>query len=248
MDYDATDIPLAYDLGRDHGPEFRDLWMNVVASYIGGQPVKTILDLGCGTGRFTEALAARFDAEVVGLDPSEKMLDQARRKLRDHRVRYASGRGEAIPCEDKSIDLIFMSMIFHHFEDSTLVARECRRVLGNGANVFLRGGSRERISSYAYVEFFPGSRQILEQCLPSNAFMREVFERAGFEIVGNEIVTQEIAPNHAAYADKLAAGADSVLARLSADEFAAGIGAVRAHAKTVGNQPVCEPIDVLVFR
>ena len=29
MDYDATDIAVTYDRGRDHGPEFLDLWMNV---------------------------------------------------------------------------------------------------------------------------------------------------------------------------------------------------------------------------
>lgn len=32
MDYDATDIPVAYDRGRDHGPEVLNLWMNVVSS------------------------------------------------------------------------------------------------------------------------------------------------------------------------------------------------------------------------
>jgi ubiquinone/menaquinone biosynthesis C-methylase UbiE len=52
MDYDATDIASTYDRGRDHGPEFLDLWMNVVASHVRDQRTKTILDLGCGTGRF----------------------------------------------------------------------------------------------------------------------------------------------------------------------------------------------------
>ena len=69
MDYDSTDIPAGYDRGRDHGPEFLQLWMDLVASRVGKQRLNTILDLGCGTGRFSEALAAHFDAEVVGLDP-----------------------------------------------------------------------------------------------------------------------------------------------------------------------------------
>src|SRR6267142_1167323 len=100
MDYDATEIPVAYDRGRDHGPEVLDLWMEVVSSYVKGQRIDTILDLGCGTGRFSEALAVRFDAEVIGIDPSKKMLEQAERKRRDHRVRYESGRGESIPLTD----------------------------------------------------------------------------------------------------------------------------------------------------
>ena len=88
MDYDLTEIPVNYDCGRDHGPEMLQLWMDFVASAVENHPLNTILDLGCGTGRFSEALAAHFDAEVIGIDPSTKMLDQAKRKLRDHRVRY----------------------------------------------------------------------------------------------------------------------------------------------------------------
>ena len=248
MDYDTTDIPAGYDRGRDHGPEVLRLWMNVVSSYAGKQSINTILDQGCGTGRFSEALAAHFDAEVVGIDPSKKMLEQARGKLRDRRVRYELGRGEAIPLPGNSVDLIFMSMIFHHFDDPALAARECRRVLRGGAHAFLRAGTRERISAYPYVGFFPASRPILQDCLPTGAFMREVFESAGFSTVTSEVVIQEIAPSYAAYAEKLSAGADSVLARLSRNDFEAGIEAMRDHAARVGEQAVCEPIDVFVFR
>lgn len=46
MDYDSTDIPVGYDQGRDHGPEFLELWMDVVASCVGNQRLNTILDLG----------------------------------------------------------------------------------------------------------------------------------------------------------------------------------------------------------
>ena len=137
MDYDSTDIPAVYDRGRDHGPEVLLLWMNFVAARVGSQRLNTILDLGCGTGRFSESLAAHFEAEVVGIDPSEKMLDQARRKQRDRRVRYQVGCGEAIPLPNDSVDLIFMSMSFHHFKDQMLAARECRRVLRDGGKLAL---------------------------------------------------------------------------------------------------------------
>src|SRR6185369_6685043 len=206
MDYDETDIPGVYDRGRDHGPELQQLWMNFVASCVGEQRVKTILDLGCGTGRFSESLAAHFDAEVVGIDPSKKMLEQAEKKLRDRRVRYQLGRGEAIPLANDSVDLIFTSMTFHHFDDPPLVARECRRVLRDGAAVVLRTGTRERITSYPYVDFFPQSRPIMEDCLPTTAFACEVFEAAGFRTVGSDVVVQKIASDFASYVEKIAAG------------------------------------------
>src|SRR5260370_22160546 len=233
MDYDATDIPVTYDRGRDHGPEVLNLWMDVVSSSVKDRQIKTILDLGCGTGRFSEALAVRFRAEVIGIDPSEKMLEQARNKRRDHRVRHVRGRGESIPLPDNSVDLIFMSMSFHHFDDPNRAARECRQVLRDGAIAFLRAGTRERIPSYPYVDFFPESLPILEECLPATAFVREVFGAAGFRTVKFEVITQEIARSYSAYAEKLSAGADSVLARLSQSEFAAGMEALRSHAARV---------------
>ena len=248
MDYDATDIASTYDLGRDHGPEFLDLWMNVVSSHVQDQHVETILDLGCGTGRFTEALRERFDADVIGVDPSEKMLAQARSKPHDRGIRYEVGRGESIPLPDNSVDLIFMSMIFHHLEDPLLAARECRRVLCDGGTGFVRTGIRERISSYPYFDFFPQSQPILEEVLPTKTFVREAFEAAGFRTITEELVIQEIAPSYAAYAEKLAAGADSVLASLSRPDFEAGMSALRAHAAQRDGEAVFEPIDVFVFR
>ena len=248
MDYDATEIAAAYDRGRDHGPETLDLWMNVVTSHVKDQRVKKILDLGCGTGRFTQALAIHFDAETIGIDPSRKMLEQARRKQGDARVRYELGRAEEIPLLDDSVDLIFMSMVFHHLNNPALAVREARRVLKNRGTVFLRAGTRERISSYPYVDFFPESRSILEECLASSASIRKVFEMAGFWTVGMDVIIQEIAPNYEAYAEKLAAGADSVLARLSRTDFEAGMDALRAHAARIDTQAVFEPIDIFVFR
>jgi ubiquinone/menaquinone biosynthesis C-methylase UbiE len=248
MDYDATDIAVTYDRGREHGPEIHNLWMNVVWSHVNGQAFKTILDLGCGTGRFTEDLAVRFNANGVGIDRSKKMLEQAHRKLRDPRVSYVRGRGEAIPLPDNSVDLIFMSMVFHHFDDPALVARECRRVLRDQGTAFLRAGTRERISSYPYVEFFPESRPLLEECLAGGSMIREVFESAGFRTVAVDVVTQEIAPNFGAYAEKLSAGADSVLARLSPRDYEAGMNKLRLHAARTDSQSVFEPIDVFVFR
>ena len=248
MDYDTTEIPVAYDRGRNHGPEVLYLWMDVVSSHVKGQRINTILDLGCGTGRFSEALAVHFDAEVIGIDPSKKMLEQARSKPPDCRIRYEIGCGESIPLPADSVDLIFMSMIFHHLDNPGLAARECRRVLRDGATGFLRAGTRERISSYPYVDFFPESRPILETCLPTNTFVREIFEAAGFRTVAMQVVTQEIAQSYTAYAEKLSAGADSVLASLSPEVFAAGMQALRSHAASIDDQAVFEPIDVFIFR
>ena len=46
--------------------------------HISRAEMSLVIDLGCGTGRFSELLAAHFSAQVIGIDPSLKMLDQAR--------------------------------------------------------------------------------------------------------------------------------------------------------------------------
>jgi ubiquinone/menaquinone biosynthesis C-methylase UbiE len=206
-----------------------------------------ILDLGCGTGRFSDALAVHFDADVIGVDPSLKMLTRAREKRREGRVSYQLACAEALPLRSKSIDAIFMSMSFHHFTDRRLAAGECRRVLREQGTVFVRTGTREQIPAYPYYPFFPRSHPILEEVLPDCATVRRVFEAAGFRTIALDVITQTIALNWETYADKLAAGADSVLARLDPAAFESGVAIVRQHAARVGEQAIVEPIDLFVF-
>lgn len=65
------------------------------------------LDVGCGTGNFTLALAER-GLELYGLDASEKMLAVAARKLTaaGHQVVLQHGTMEKIALDDSSFDLV----------------------------------------------------------------------------------------------------------------------------------------------
>lgn len=247
-DYDATAIPLGYDRARDHGPENVALWMREIAARLDGWALARILDLGCGTGRFSGALAAHFGAQVTGVDPSAKMLAIAKNKPGDHRVQHCRARAEALPIRSGEIDLVFMSMSYHHFSDPIAAARECRRTLRHGGSVLLRTGTRERAATYPYVPFFPTIPQILETMLPDVRELGETFGAAGLELASSDVVRQTIAPNWLAYAEKLAAGGDSALARLSREDFAAGLDAVRQYGARGAGGPVIEEIDVLVFR
>ncbi|HEV8430243.1 MAG TPA: hypothetical protein VGQ41_20235 [Pyrinomonadaceae bacterium] len=74
-----------------------------------------------------------------------------------------------------------------------------------------------------------------------------LFESAGFKLLAEDVIVQEIAPNYVAYAERLATGADSILASLTRNEFDAGMTALRSYARS-NNDPVTEPIDVFVFR
>jgi ubiquinone/menaquinone biosynthesis C-methylase UbiE len=247
VDYDTTSIPDGYDKGRSLSPELLRLWLTTVAGYTEGLRVRAILDLGCGTGRFTSALAEYFDAEAIGVDPSAKMLSHALAKPSPERVRYLRASGESIPLASASVDLVFMSMVFHHFVDPGQVARECQRVLRAPGLLFVRTGTRDSSEAYPQAEFFPTSRPLLDRRLPTRAFIQEVIEAAGLRTLDVGVFTQQIAPDYATYADKLSAGADSILAELSPEEFEQGLNALRDHAARTEPTPVNEPIDYFVF-
>jgi ubiquinone/menaquinone biosynthesis C-methylase UbiE len=112
-------IASVYDRGRSLRPEVLDVWLTTIEQHL-DRPIGTILDLGCGTGRFSEALARRVRARVIGVDPSPKMLQQAQLKMQQ-RAWFIVARGEDVPLEDGSVQLVFISMVFHHFLDPSRV-------------------------------------------------------------------------------------------------------------------------------
>lgn len=66
------------------------------------------------------------------------MLSRARSKVRDERVTFGLAAGEALPRDQATADLIFMSMVLHHLNDPVRVAEECHRILRPGGVVCLR--------------------------------------------------------------------------------------------------------------
>lgn len=250
MDYDLTPIPATYDRGHDHGSAVLDQWMDEIAAHVDAAGVRRILDLACGTGRFAPSMAARFDATVIGLDPSMKMLSLAQDKCAsENRIVLTAGYGEALPLRSESIDLIFISMVFHHFAEPIAVAGECARVLRPGGHVCLRTITRDQIANYPYLPFFPGSRPLLERRLPSVAESCASFETASLKTTATDVIVQQIASDYAEYADKLSSGADTTLASLPAGEFERGLAAIRARHTAEGSPvTIVEPIDLIVFQ
>lgn len=247
MDYDRTTMPSAYDAGRGYPPDVLEFWLRTIASPLAGDDISDILDLGCGTGRYTASLAAHFGARAVGVDPSEKMLAEARRKA-GRNISFLRGSGEAIPLPDASVDLVFISMAFHHFRNRRTAVQECHRVLRGGGVVCLRAGATDRIDDYPYLAFFPDTRPLLNSDLQSVAFVEATFEAAGFRMEHHEVVRSKVAANLREYAEKLAHRADFILIQLTDHAFAAGMATLRDHARRAPDEPVIEPVDLFIFR
>ena len=143
MDYDQSGIATTYDEARALTPARRRHWQRLLSAHVDRTAISLVVDLGCGTGRFSEMLAAELGARVIGLDPSEKMIDQARRKPTTSPAVFGRASAHELPLPEGCVDLVFMSQIYHHLLDPAAVARECRRVLGAGGYVCIRTGTRE---------------------------------------------------------------------------------------------------------
>lgn len=131
----VTDVELAaafLTIGAEY-ERARPGFPDEIAAATAPARVGRVLDLGAGTGKFTERLISRAD-EVVAVDPSEPMLAELRRKLPD--VRALIGTAEEIPVPDATIDLVTVAQAYHWF-DPEPAAREIRRVLTSAGRLAL---------------------------------------------------------------------------------------------------------------
>ena len=246
MDYDKTEIAATYDKARALAPETRRLWQDLLSLHIDRAAISLVIDLGCGTGRFSELLAAHFGVQVIGIEPSQKMVDQARRKPATGNVVYRQGSAEALPLPDGCADLVFMSMVYHHLTDPTAAARECHRVLAQGGHACIRNGTRE--SDFPHRRFFPALRVLIHSDLPSRRDIESVFVAGGFAPVVHQVVTQVTALDWPSFIEKSALRANSFLARLSDDDFEQGMAALRSPGDAINQaNAVTEEIDWFVF-
>jgi len=87
---------------------------------------KTVLDIGCGTGRLSRLLAAK-GAQLSGIDISEKMLEIARKK--DTKSSYIQILSNSpFPFIDKSMDFIVSNLVLEHVSDLAFFFKEISRI------------------------------------------------------------------------------------------------------------------------
>jgi len=117
-------------------PEYDRRWSRYIEATIRETLVRTdvprgarVLDVGCGTGAFLEALAREAPTvRMTGVDPSTSMLAVARRRLGQGPV-LACAAAERLPLPDASQDLVVSTNAFHYFREPERALGEMRRVL-----------------------------------------------------------------------------------------------------------------------
>ena len=115
----------------------RDLDAQITSAMFSDQRFKSVLELGCGTGKNT-ALLARIAASVHALDFSEAMMERAKSKASAPNVRFeVADITQPWPCANESVDLITCNLVLEHIRELTFVFSEAARVLIHGGRFFV---------------------------------------------------------------------------------------------------------------
>lgn len=85
---------------------------------------RRILELGCGTGNFSLALATRYPtADLTVVDAAQEMIDVTRGRIAsvhpafEGRVRFITGRFEELALEPEAFDVVASCISLHHVRD-----------------------------------------------------------------------------------------------------------------------------------
>jgi ubiquinone/menaquinone biosynthesis C-methylase UbiE len=105
------------------------------------QPGQRVLDVASGLGTSAIFLAERFGCQVVGVDFSEHIVEQANSKAADvglsKLVHFEQGDAEGLPFEDSMFDAIICECAFCTFPSKDIAARQFWRVLRPGGRIGL---------------------------------------------------------------------------------------------------------------
>lgn len=166
----------------DHEPNpLIALEESVTLDMIGDVRGQRVLDLGCGTGRYCVLLAQR-GANVIGIDPSERMLERARLKITptiQFELRQATLDMAGFP--RGTFDLISSALTLGHIPELGPTIGEAARLLKEGGRLVISDiHPYWPVSGHDYTEFFDvGGR---EYRVPLYSHLVEEYWRLGKEL------------------------------------------------------------------
>lgn len=225
-------------------------WMAAFTRH--AQPARplTVLDVDCGAGRFTPALANTFGGPVYGVELADGMRETAARDRAHPAVSYLAGQADQLPLPDASVDLA-LHFMFHHIADRRAASAELARVVRPGGRLLLRTRFADRLAEPAsrlLYRYFPRLRTGEARMLPRFDDTLDGLTPAGFSLTAIDYVEYQITGSLAAYHDQLRHRPGPTFAYLTEDELAGGFAALATDAaRETRPSPVRETAQLLVL-
>lgn len=130
VDTSYDSVATLYDDTFDDIAVRKDEWQWLTKA-LGDCTSKNILDIGCGNGAFLQKLSGRIGSGS-GVDISEKMLEQARKRCATHpHLSFKKIDGPLLPFPDNNFDVV-MSVLAFRYLDWDPILHEILRVLKPG--------------------------------------------------------------------------------------------------------------------
>ncbi len=147
------------------------------------------LDIGCGTGNYTDLFQKVTRAQgwrVYGIDPSEGMLAKARQK--NTLVLFQQGSAAHIPMLDGFFDFAYLTDVIHHVPNILEMIQEIRRVLKPQGKLCIVTQSHRQIALRPTAQFFPGTVAIDQARYPDIPAIVAVGQLGGLSFLKQEIL------------------------------------------------------------
>jgi ubiquinone/menaquinone biosynthesis C-methylase UbiE len=220
---DYRHIALSYDQGRPLLEQNVDLWLGLVARFAKMPDGARVLDLGCGTGRFSIPMGTKLHFRVTGADSSREMLEKAREKDNGRLVKWDQEDAQHLTYPDESFDIVFMSHLLHHVDDASKVLSECQRVLTTPGVILIRYGAIEQVRDDVEHTFFPGALAIDEDRTPTVATVEKWLAEVDFHDIVSEEVIQKTFETSEEHLNMAKLRGTSVLTMILPESFEKGI-------------------------
>ena len=117
------------------------LWRNNLVKWMRKDHPKLVLDVATGTGDLAIAVQKGLEAEVVGLDLSQQMLNVGIDKIKkinlSEKITMVKGDAENLPFEDNKFDAVSVAFGVRNFENLEKGLAELRRVVKENSSVYI---------------------------------------------------------------------------------------------------------------
>jgi ubiquinone/menaquinone biosynthesis C-methylase UbiE len=141
------------------------------------------LDVGCGTGNYTNALASK-GYTFYGVEPSEVMLEEARLKSRS--VGWIQAFAENLPLESSFFGGALATLTIHHWNNLEKGFAEVFRVLKGESNLVIFTAFPEQMEGYWLNHYFPKMLKKSMIVMPAKQKVEAALNSTGFTIIGSE--------------------------------------------------------------
>lgn len=170
------------------------------------QPKDDVLDLGCGTGHISKLIREKTRGKVVGVDPSDGMIEKAQERFSNQGISFRVCSAEQLDYQNE-FDVIFCNSAFQWFVNPTKAIKVCHNSLRINGKMAIQAPAKDNYCP----NFLRAIAEVKNHKATQNTFAffvqpwffrnrageyTELFESAGFKVEKSTI--DEVVTHHTA--------------------------------------------------